>query len=193
MSYTPCTQSQVQANGVKDCAHPAFEGLKVSAVAFHRNDLVDFVRNGNGISSLSLKTDAKTFVIEAGGETPWADTTEEFDSANGRWNKSVTFTSVGHGHEFSKTFVEPLLTNKDGFVVILQRKDENGVCAFPIIGLEKGAVGASGSLNYTDSATGGCTQITLTESQAPSAEICISAEDYASAKTIFDGLVAKSY
>lgn len=196
MAYTPCATSKVLISAAKDCEKPAFEGLKMVAVAVAKNDIQTIVRGAgaskNQVSTLTLKTDAKTFVIEAGGETPFADSAEEFDAATKKWNKTVSFVAPAHGATFSAGLVEPLLTNLDGYVVILQRKDNNGDCSYPIIGLERGAVGSAGSLNYTDSATGGSHSLSLVETNAPSAEIDLWDTDQETTDAAFAALLAKA-
>lgn len=198
MPYIPCENSEVGMNAVKDCINPAFEGLKMMAIGFAKSDIASVVRGAtaatkNHVSAITLKEGAKTFVIEAGGEIPWADTNEEFDPATGNFNKTATFIAPAHGAGFASHFVEGLMKNKDGYVFVLQRKDTNGDCAYPIIGLEKGAVGATGTLDYNATETAGCYTLALTEPLAPSAEIDLFDEDYATTQAIFDGLVAKSF
>jgi len=117
-------------------------------------------------------TYAKWIAIEAGGVTPYADTSEEYDADSGTFTKTLTFTAPRAGAEFSSEFIEPLLRNKNGWVVILQRKDKKGGdSAFPILGLDNGLVASEASLNYTDGENGGCYSFTLTETYAPSAEM----------------------
>jgi len=115
---------------------------------------------------------AKWIAIEAGGVTPYADTSEEYDADSGTFTKTLTFTAPRAGAEFSSEFIEPLLRNKNGWVVVLQRKDKKGGdSAFPILGLDNGLVASEASLNYTDGENGGCYSFTLTETYAPSAEM----------------------
>lgn len=204
MAYTPCPNTQVGMNAVKDCFNPAIAGMLIQAIGFAYKDIVSITRGTtaetkNQVAAITLAATAKTFVVEAGGEVPWADTTEEFDPASNAFNKTVAFTAPEHGAGFSGNFIEPILKNKDGYVFILQRKDKNGDCAFPIIGLEKGAVGVTGTLNYTDDPSAGCYVLTLTEALAPSAEMDLyvaggaDTTDYQATLEYFNTLVAKSY
>jgi len=118
------------------------------------------------------ETYAEWIAIEAGGATPYADTAEEYDADSGTFTKTLTFTAPRAGAEFSSEFIEPLLRNKNGWVVILQRKDKKGGdSAFPILGLDNGLIASEASLNYTDGESGGCYSFTLTETYAPNAEI----------------------
>lgn len=115
---------------------------------------------------------AKWIAIEAGGATPYADTSEEYDADSGTFTKTLTFTAPRAGAEFSSEFIEPLLRNKNGWVVVLQRKDKKGGdSAFPILGLDNGLIASEASLNYTDGENGGCYSFTLTETYAPSSEM----------------------
>lgn len=200
MAYTPCAASTVAANAQKNCDSPSFEGLKTVAVGIAKSDILSVTRGTgaakNQVTAISLRDGAKTFVVEAAGETPFADTQIEFDAATNRFNKTVTFTAPEHGASFDAKFVEPLLRNKDGYVFILQRKNEyggvDGDCAFPIIGLERGAVGSTGTLNFSDTASGGSHVLALVETGAPSAEIELFTTDYETSKAAFDALVEKA-
>lgn len=200
MAYTPCATSKILANAKKNCDNPAFEGVKTEAVGFLKSDVLAVERgtgeNKNQVANITLRDGAKTFVVEAAGETPFADTQLEFDAATNRWNKTVNFTTPAHGALFDAAFVEPLMQNKDGYVFILQRKDQdggaNGDCAFPIIGLERGAVGSSASLNFGDTASAGSHVLSLVETGAPSAEVTLFADNYEASKALFDALVAKA-
>lgn len=197
MAYTPCSSSSVAANVQRDCDHPAFEGLKTTAIAVAKNDISAIVRgatqaNKNQITAITLKTGKKFFVIEAGGETPFADTQQEFDATTKRWNKTVTFITPKQGGQFASEVVEPLMTDPDGFVVIMQRKNNNGDPSYVVIGAEKGAVGSTDVLNYTDSATSGCDQIALVENAAPSAEIVLWDTDQATTDALFETYLANT-
>jgi len=129
--------------------------------------------HGNGTAAEEDdETYAKWIAIEAGGATPYADTSEEYDADSGTFTKTLTFTAPRAGAEFSSEFIEPLLRNKNGWVVVLQRKDKKGGdSAFPILGLDNGLIASEASLNYTDGENGGCYSFTLTETYAPNAEM----------------------
>lgn len=202
MTYTPCANNIPAMNALKDCYSPAYAGLMVAGILIPKTSIASFVRGDteltkNQVSNITMKMvgeeSLKVSVVEAGGEVPWADTTEEFDEATGNFNKTVTFVTPQHGAGFSSSFVEPVLKNKDGYVVIMQRKDQNGDCAFPIIGLEKGAVGSTGILDYNDDATAGCYTLALVEELAPSAEMDFFDTDYETTIAKFNALLALAY
>lgn len=197
MAYTPCTAAEVAANLQENCNNPATEGLQVLGVAMAKADISAFVRGNtqatkNLVSSITLAGGKKTFVIEASGSTPWADSGEEFDAELRKWNKTANFVAPDYGAEIASNCIEPLCKNKDGFVVILQRKNTRGIGSFVIVGLEQGAVVTTGNRNDTDAATSGCPSLTLTETGAPSSEINFFDTDYATTKAAFDALVAAS-
>ena len=196
MAYTPCATSQLQACIVKDCLHPAFEGLEELGIIFPKSGTTTIVRatsssEKNNIVSITPSSESSDIkVITASGETAFAGTTEEFDASTKRWTKTVTIIVPAHGSAFSAKVIEAMTANRDGFVIVLQRKDTNNDCAFPVIGSERGAVLTAATLDYNDSATGGCYTLTFTESGAPSAEIDLFNTDYAKTKGAFDALVA---
>jgi len=116
------------------------------------------------------------FAIEAGGSTPWTDTSEEFDADTQTYTKTVSFYAPRHGGAFATQFVEPLTKNQNGYVFILQRKDRyssQGDGAFVIFGLENGCICTEASMNYTETEGGGCMSFTMVETGAPSSEITL--------------------
>lgn len=197
MAYTPCENNVPSMNALKDCFKPSYGGMLVAGIGFPLNALSDYVigdtnATKNQVSNIALSDTSAVFAVEASGETPWESTQEEYDSATSTFNKTVHFIAPAHGAGFTGEFVEPILKNKDGYVFVLQRRDKNGDCAFPIIGLEKGAVGSTGTMDYNSSDTGGCYELELVESNAPSGELDLVADDgstdYASVKAAFDAL-----
>lgn len=195
MAYTPCTTATVGVNGQPNCSAPAVEGLRTVAVGIALSDIASFVRGAtqptkNHISAIVPKVGAKTFVVEASGEVPFASTTNEFDPATKRFNKTVTFVAPAHGAGFAASFVEPLCLNRDGYVFILQRVDKNGDAAFPIIGLERGAKCTASADDMNDAATAACDTMTFVETNAPSRELDLFDTDYATSLTDFEALVA---
>jgi len=116
------------------------------------------------------------FAIEAGGSTPWTDTSEEFDADTQTYTKTVSFYAPRHGGAFATQFVEPLTKNQNGYVFILQRKDRyssQGDGAFVIFGLENGCICTEASMNYTETEGAGCMSFTMVETGAPSSEITL--------------------
>lgn len=116
------------------------------------------------------------FAIEAGGSTPWTDTSEEFDADTQTYTKTVSFYAPRHGGAFAAQFVEPLTKNQNGYVFILQRKDRyssQGDGAFVIFGLENGCICTEASMNYTETEGAGCMSFTMVETGAPSSEITL--------------------
>lgn len=116
------------------------------------------------------------FAIEAGGSTPWTDTSEEFDADTQTYTKTVSFYAPRHGGAFATQFVEPLTKNQNGYVFILQRKDRyssQGDGAFVIFGLENGCICTEATMNYTETEGAGCMSFTMVETGAPSSEITL--------------------
>lgn len=199
MSYTPCENNVPSMNALKDCYAPAFAGLYTMGLIIPKSAVTGWTRGStnatkNQVSNLVLSDDALPIAVEASGETPWTSTQCEFDAASSTFNKTVHFIAPTHGAGFTGEFVEPILKNKDGYIVILQRKDTNGDCSFPIFGLERGAIGNTGTLDYTSTDTGACYELELVESNAPSGEMDLVADDgstdYASCLAAFEALVA---
>jgi len=159
----------------------------VSSITFRRpslgqqnsgDDSSDSSGSGNGCNTVGSGDSCcgPWFAIEAGGSTPWTDTSEEFDADTQTYTKTVSFYAPRHDGAFATQFVEPLTKNQNGYVFILQRKDRyssQGDGAFVIFGLENGCVCTEASMNYTETEGAGCMSFTMVETGAPSSEITL--------------------
>ncbi|MCD7890184.1 MAG: hypothetical protein LUG23_09805, partial [Oscillospiraceae bacterium] len=204
--YTPCVNQMVSINAQKDCLQPAYAGMQMLGIGIALDDLVTWTRGSdlctkNHVSSITFRrpslgqqnsseSDSSCntvgssetgccgpwFAIEAGGSTPWTDTSEEFDADTQTYTKTVSFYAPRHGGAFAAQFVEPLTKNQNGYVFILQRKDRyssQGDGAFVIFGLENGCICTEASMNYTETEGAGCMSFTMVETGAPSSEITL--------------------
>ena len=204
--YTPCVNQMVSINAQKDCLQPAYAGLQMLGIGIALDDLVTWTRGSdlctkNHVSSITFRrpslgqqnSDSSDdsgcnttgsskgccgpwFAIEAGGSTPWTDTSEEFDADTQTYTKTVSFYAPRHGGAFATQFVEPLTKNQNGYVFILQRKDRyssQGDGAFVIFGLENGCICTEATMNYTETEGAGCMSFTMVETGAPSSEITL--------------------
>ena len=198
MAYTPCTLDSVMSNIQENCSNPAMDGVKVLGLAIAKNDITaaPFGANqstANCVAAITLKTGAKTIAIEASGENAWADSGFEFDAATKKYTKNASFVAADYGAEISSEVLDPMAKDRDGFVVILQRKDVRGMGSFVIVGLEKGATVSAMTQNLTDAATSGCASLVLTETGANKSEINLFDTDYTTSKLEFDRLLALAY
>lgn len=204
--YTPCVNQMVSINAQKDCLQPAYAGMQMLGIGIALDDLVTWTRGSdlctkNHVSSITFRrpslgqqnsgnSDGSScnttgsdkgccgpwFAIEAGGSTPWTDTSEEFDADTQTYTKTVSFYAPRHGGAFATQFVEPLTKNQNGYVFILQRKDRyssQGDGAFVIFGLENGCICTEATMNYTETEGAGCMSFTMVETGAPSSEITL--------------------
>ena len=203
--YTPCVNQMVSINAQKDCLQPAYAGMQMLGIGIALDDLVTWTRGSdlctkNHVSSITFRRPSlgqqnssgsgdscntvgssdsccgPWFAIEAGGSTPWTDTSEEFDADTQTYTKTVSFYAPRHGGAFATQFVEPLTKNQNGYVFILQRKDRyssQGDGAFVIFGLENGCICTEASMNYTETEGAGCMSFTMVETGAPSSEITL--------------------
>jgi len=169
----------------------------VSSITFRRPSLGQ-QNSGSGSSGSGCNTVGSGengccgpwFAIEAGGSTPWTDTSEEFDADTQTYTKTVSFYAPRHGGAFATQFVEPLTKNQNGYVFILQRKDRyssQGDGAFVIFGLENGCICTEASMNYTETEGAGCMSFTMVETGAPSSEITLYSGNGKNGSTGCDG------
>ena len=138
MAYTPCTLDSVISNIQENCTSPAMDGVKVLGLAIARNDITAAPfgatqPTANCVAAITLKAAAKTIAIEAGGENAWADSGSELDPATKKWTKNASFVAADYGAKISSEVLDPMAKDRDGFVVILQRKDVRGMGSFVIV------------------------------------------------------------
>lgn len=198
MAYTPCALDSVMNNIQENCGSPAMDGVKVLGVAIARNDITAAPfgatqSTANCVAAITLKAAAQTIAIEAGGENAWADSGSELDPATKKHTKNANFVAADYGAEISSEVLDPMVKDRDGFVVILQRKDVRGMGSFVIVGLEKGATVSAMTQNLTDAPTSGCASLVLTETGANKAEVNLFDTDYTTSKAEFDRLLALAY
>jgi len=192
MALNKCA-ANVAASVKQDCENPIVHGYEDVALLFNFSD-VSFVKNATNYrqkTSVVVKTGAKPFAIYNPSNIPFADNSDaaSFDGLRPSYNKTISFTIPMRGTKTAKDIVEPLLKNREGYVVILATKDRVGDGSFPIIGSEAGAVCTAQERKNADKTTGGEWKITLVEENAPSAEICLFDTDYETSRTEFDRLL----
>jgi hypothetical protein len=178
----------------QDCEKPIVFGYLDTALFFNFSD-VNFAANAINYrqkTAVTIKTGAKPFAIYNPANIPFQGVQEEavFDGIRPAYNKTVTFTVPMRGANASKDVIEPILKNREGFVVILACKDKVGDGSFPIIGSESGAVCTVQTRNNSDKAQGGEWQITLVEESVPSGEITLFDTDYETSLAEFDRVLA---
>lgn len=197
MAFTPCT-SLLAANVATACNAPRIKGYEQIGIIVNRADIdwdltVGDALNPRIINSVTLKEGKKVSVIYNSKKNPlpFNGTQTAYNRDANQYDKTVQFYFEGIGAGVSKTVVEPL---KDGdYVVILERKDKNGLGSFPVFGFQKGlSCGNDGGAQVCDEETG-YWLMTMT-TQEPYAEISAWDDDgYLDGKAAFDALVAKAY
>jgi len=190
--------SQVAANIALDCANPIFAGYEDTAILINKQDIDDYVRDATNprmISDITLKTGAKTVAIYNPTTDPYDGTQDEanLDGLMPAYNKTVSFAVPKRGSDTAKDIIEPLMKNREGFVVVLATKDKVGDGSFVIVGSETGLVGTTQTRNNIDKSTGGAWIVTLVEEGAQFAEVNLFMTNYQTSRAAFDALMLKSY
>jgi len=193
MSLDLC-QVKVNGNVKDDCDNPAVAGFKSLGIGIHRNDAILTRDAGNKrkITGITLKEGATPFAIYNPDIIPYAGSKNSVDYGNARptFKKSVIFGIPNVGADASRDIIEPILKNRDGFILILPRKNQVADGGFVIVGSECGAVGTAGEQDYTDTKKNGMIEVTLTEEGANYAEVTLSGATFDAAQATFDGLLA---
>jgi hypothetical protein len=197
MAYTPCSQD-IAANIVLNCAAPATPGLKSVALLIARKDIDTIAYNAtnpNQITAFTLKADAKVAVIDNAVNNPFDGSIVELatDGLYPSYNKTINFKVPDYGGAVSKDIIEPLAKNTDGFVIIVQRRNQRGDGSFVVIGTENGAKVTTQANNMTDTATSGIWSVTVVETGASKAEVVFFDTDYQTTLADFNTLKGKSY
>jgi len=192
MAINKCAAA-IAASVKQDCENPIVHGYEDTALLFNFSD-VSFVKSATNYrqkTAAVIKAGAKPFAIYNPANIPFADNSDDanFEGLRPSYNKTITFTIPMRGTKTAKDIVEPLLKNREGYVVILASKDRVGDGSFPIIGSEAGAVCTAQNRKNADKTTGGEWHITLVEENAPSAEICLFDTDYEKTRIEFDRLL----
>lgn len=191
MAFTKCG-SCVTMNIAEDCNTPRIRGFKNTALLICKDSIASKVvdaTTGN-ITSVTLATGAKTVVVyNPRVIDPFDPTVVSYNEDTFDFNKVVGFEIRGIGGSISKNIIEPLANGE--YIMILQRKDERGDGSYPVVGSERGLTLTS--VDGSEAEGEGRWLITMTETNAPSAEICLFDTDYATTKTAYDALEAQSY
>ncbi len=195
MATNPCTAAAVAANIYNDCISPATAGLQTLAICIAKTDIT-YARGTtqetkNIVPAITLKQGKKPFVIKTESNIPYETSNTVQNADTKLFDKTVNVVLPDFGAEVSSMVIEPMCSNSDGYVFILQRKREgDGKGSFLIVGLEKGAVVVNTDTNLTADATRGCATLLATETGAPSHEIYLYDTDYQTSKETFDALAA---
>lgn len=197
MALVKCNAS-VGANIAMNCDSPIVSGWEATGVMFNRQDIDTITRsaaNPRIITAITLKSDAKTIAVYNPVANPFDGSQDEasVDGLYPVYNKTVALNIPLRGAAASKDIVEPLLKNRDGFVVILPAKDHSGDGSFVAFGTEQGLMASAQTRNNTDAAQSGVWNVTLVESGCQFAEVVLFDTSYALSKTEFDTLLALSY
>ena len=194
MAIDYCSKD-VGANLVANCNSLPKAGVESVGILINRSDIDSYTvdaTNPRLVEGITLVAGAITYAIYNPAVKPFEGTGSELslDTAYPTITKNVMLQIPNIGGAASDTILEPLMKNRDGFILILQRKTQDADGGFIIIGKETGAVASAGSQVMTDDAVNGMYSITMTETGCQFAEVTLTGNTYADAKTTFDALLA---
>lgn len=199
MPYTPCA-AQLAANITVDCANPIVGGYTGEGVIIPLSSvtptIVKNAENPRMITTLSVGESDKVVVVDNVFAEPFAGSSTAGNADSGRpmYVKTIAVRIPSRGAEVSKNIVEPMFNSPEGFIGIFPKKDKNNDGAFEVVGLLQAMKGDISTLTRDENANGGDWSLSLVATE-PFAEVTLVGEDktYASAKAMYDALVAKAY
>lgn len=199
MAYTPCA-AQLAANITIDCANPIVGGYTGEGVIIPLSSvnptIVKDAENPRMITTLSVGESDKVVVVDNVFAEPLSGSTTTGNAEAGRpqYVKTIALRVPMRGAEVSKDIIEPMFNSPEGFIGIFPKKDKNNDGAFEIVGLYQAMKGDISTLTRDENTNGGDWSLSLVATE-PFAEVTLVGEEktYASAKAMYDALVAKAY
>lgn len=197
MAFTPC--SSLAGNIASDCTKPRIKGYESIGLIFRKKDVKSSIRDATNSRII------KNLTFPAAGTPPvptkcvgiiynprqspahFNGTKTEFQLESNQFKKTVQFYYEGIGGQNSYNVVEPL-KNLNDYVIILERKDKRGDGSYQVFGWESGLTATA---QVYDEETG-YWLITM-ECEEPHSELTLFDTDYATTKTLFEGLKAHCY
>ena len=174
----------------QDCANPIFTGLEQVGYIINRGDIASMTRSDSIVSAITMVSAKKAYRIYQETKTPFNGSNTEFaeGAVTNKVNKNVSFVILNDGSKVVENQVEGLLNGE--FVVVLARKwvNANEDNKFEIIGSETGAKCTALSKDPNSADTDGGWAVTLTETNAPSAEVFFFDTDAATSLAALEAL-----
>lgn len=194
MTLVLCTPT-VTANIVEDCDNLPKAGLKSLGLLFNKSEIPEsaYTRDANNkrkITGITLPEGVVPIAVFNPKAFEGSGSELSTESAYNTYTKNVMVSIPNIGADASKNIIEPLTKNNDGFVLILQRMSEVADGGFIIIGSETGAKATAAPQSLTDPVNNGMVEVTLTETGAQYAEVCLTGATYAAALATWNALVA---
>lgn len=196
----------VGKNIENDCnISPIVAGFKSVGILINRQDVADYLRDANDfrkIDGFEFKEGKKPYLINVPVTDPYNGTVEaeNVDGLMPKFNKTVSIVIPMGGTDTSKNVIEPILKNRDGFIVVLERNwngenvsdtdINNG--RYVVYGSELGLKGATTGRTIADVATDGSWQVTLVETGASFAEVNLAAQGSSTPQSIFELLLSQA-
>lgn len=196
MAYTNCIGTLAK-NIALECSTPLEGGYTGRAIAIPYSVAPSITKSAQDprlVTSLSVGDDKHVIMIDNVYQAPFSGstTTGNVDGGRTRYQKLVACMIPLRGSDTSKDLIEPLVNDPEGFLLILEKRDHRGNGSYEIVGLQAPAKVDPTTVTRDESANGGAIALTFTTTE-DWFECTLFATDYASTRTLFEGLIAKAY
>lgn len=199
MAITSCLES-IAMSIAQNCTSPLVKGYTGRAVIIPSANITSLTQDSDNPRILEavtlVTTTGKVIAVDNIMNDPFSGSAKSSNAENGyiRFNKTLTVRIPLRGAEVSKDLIEPLMTNPEGFLVIVEKNDKAGAGSFEVLGLNSRMKASADGLTQNETDNGGAYVVTLSCEEAwAEAEFMPSTGTYAAAKAAFDTLYATSY
>ena len=179
----------IAADVAASCASPIRAGVEQVGYIINKSDIESIVEDDGIVTSIVLKTGKRAYQIQQLGQQPFNGTGNEFVEGDymNTFNKTVAFVVLGNSPSVSKDIIEPLANGE--FVVVFENKYKVDSLqnAFEIVGTEVGARMTSANQNKYENQS--AWTVELLETEVPTANKFVWKTDYATTKTMLEGLL----
>lgn len=194
--YTSCI-AEVAANIALNCNHPQVGGYTGRAVLIPYSispTLTHDSSNPRIISAIAVGSSDKLIMVDNIMPTPFDGSNKQSTAESGRpaFTKTFTLRIPLRGADASKNIVEPLMNSAQGYICVAEKQDKVGDGSFEVIGaLQPLKVNGDG-VSQNENENGGDAVVTMSCTETWY-EAVLFDEDYATSKTLFEGLIAKTF
>lgn len=176
----------------QDCDNPIVGGYTGRAVLIPWADGPTVTASTTNPRIISAVTAATTIAVDNTFPSAFngSSTASGSDSGMILYTKSFTFVVPRRGGDVSKDLIEPLMSDQNGFLAIIEKKDKTGDGTYEVVGLKSPLTTNADGITRDESTNNGAISVTMSCSEVWF-ECSFFTSDYSTSKTAFEALLAK--